>query len=186
MGKIFNYADPDNRPVRGAAVATIEISIGGDNLCVCGKDGLLTIEIEVEVSGSGGKSPWTNFNKIAREAGEFIVDANKVQFAAPKATDPNSPKAKATHVIKLPECPDKENPEKDQEGKGEIKVVDLTRKGATVGEVTWTGVSQIYQYSWSYRCERTGKDGRCVECKQEKKLQYDVKLLKANTVQPNL
>src|SRR5689334_3328840 len=135
MGKKFDYADPDNKPVKGAAVATIEIGLSGDNLCVCRKKGQITIDIEIEVNGSGGKSPWQNFNKIAREAGEFIIDGNKVQFAKMKATDPNSNKAKATYSIEVPECP-----EKQQKGKGDIKVVDLTRKAAKIGGVVWTGV----------------------------------------------
>jgi len=187
MGKTFNYADPDNQPKAGASVATIDIALTGSDLCVCGKKGEISIDIVVDVTGSGGAAPWQNFDKVARQAGEFIIDGNRVQFDARKATDPNSSKAHAGYKITgLPECPDKEKPEKDQTGKGEIKVVDLTRKGQTIGGVKWSGVSQIYEYTWSYQCERTLKDGKCESCKEEKAFAYDVKLLKANTVQPNL
>lgn len=187
MGKKFNYADPDNDPKPGATVATIDIALMGNNLCMCGKEGQITITIDVDVSGSGGKSPLQNFNKIAADLGEFIIDGNTVKFPIPKPTDPNSSTATASFSFKRPECPDKEKPkpEHDEVGKGTIKVVDLTRKGKRT-RANLTGISQIYEYSWAYKCEQTEKDGKCEGCREEKKFNYDVKLLSANTVVPNL
>ena len=174
----FDYSDPDNQPVKNASIASIEITLTGATLCDCKKRGEITIEIEVDVHGNG--NPWQNFNKVSRELGEFIIDGVVVQFkGAPKGAK-NSQKDTASHTIRLDACP-----KGPQSGKGEIKVVDLTRKGKRTG-FNWSGTSQIYEYTWSYECEKEEDKGNCISCKEKTAFKYDVKLIKSNTQQPNL
>lgn len=177
MGKKFDYKDPDSLPVKGASIATIDITLNATNLCDCSKKGAVTIEIEVDVHGNG--SPWQNFNEISKTAGEFIIDGNKVQFQGIAPGGIKSSKDKAIYKIDLNACPGGE-----QKSKGEIKIVDLTRKGAT--KANWTGVAQIYEYTYSYTCEKEEVKRRCVSCKEKKAFDFDVKLLKSDTGMPNL
>lgn len=178
----FNYADPDQTPVKGAAVATIDITLTGANLCSCAAAGGLAIDIEVEWIGSGGGNPLANFNKVAPGLGEFLVNGVKVTFPTPAAGAPNSSKAKASTTVALATCPDGA-----QIGSGEIKVVDLTRKGRTIAGMVMSGVSQIYRYDYSYGCTRQADArGHCQNCSTKYPFKYFVTLASANTVIPNL
>ena len=178
----FNYADPDDKPVKGASVATIDITLSGVDLCSCRAAGKLVIDIEIEWVGSGGGNPLTNFNKVAPGLGEFLVNGVKVKFPVPAAGAPNSSKAKASTTVALPTCP-----QGAQIGGGEIKVIDLTRKGRKIAGKVMSGVSQIYHYDYSYGCTRQGAEGgECVKCSTKYAFKYFITLVNANTVIPNL
>ena len=171
----FDYPDPEWRPgtPRGS-VATVDIELTGKNLCKV-NEARSEITITIEITSAN----WDDFNYVAFQYGAIEINGTRLLFPVPPQDTPISRTASVSLTIPRSKCPIG-----PQNGSGEIKIIDLDPDNRRPPGIS--GVSQTYDYNWSYECIESSGSLSVGCCFTRKQFDFNVIRTGQNTAVPNL